>query len=520
MTAHSIERDFRRRIEAAEVYAVAVKTPLSPAPSLSERLGHNVWLKREDLQPVFSFKLRGAYNRMRLLDGQANGHGVVAASAGNHAQGVALSARHLRLPAQIVMPVTTPPIKIEAVRRQGASIILHGDQYDDAYDYAQRLATTTKACFIHPFDDPEIIAGQGTIGQEILQQASQSPDAIFVPVGGGGLIAGIAAYVKAVAPTSRVIGVECEDSACLSAAMTAGRRVSLDKVGIFADGVAVRQVGELNFAIARKLVDDVITVTVDQICAAIKDVFEDTRTLAEPAGALSVAGLKKYAETQTGHQQLVAIHSGANINFDRLGHVVERAEIGEGHEALLAVTIAEQAGSFLRFCKKLGHHSVSEFNYRYSGPSQAQVFVGLRTSDDGDKQAIINRLRGNGYPVLDLSDNELAKLHLRHMVGGISSGAIDEVIYRFEFPERPGALLEFLSRLAGRWNISLFHYRNHGAAYGRVLAGFGVPAADRGEFQLFLDTLGYRWTNESDNPAYQRFLAQLQSPSKSQLAAN
>lgn len=507
----SLEHEYLQQIQDAPVYQVAQCTPLAPAPSISARLDQQVYLKREDLQPIFSFKLRGAYNCMRLLDAAQGTAGVIAASAGNHAQGVALAAQKLGLAARIVMPVTTPSIKVDAVRRLGAKIVLHGDQYDLADAHARELAVNDGASFIHPFDDPAVIAGQGTIGMEILQQAEQLPDAIFAPVGGGGLIGGIAAYVKAVAPQVRVVGVECEDSACLAASMAAGKRVVLDEVGLFADGVAVKQVGKLNFDIAKVLVDEVITVSVDQICAAVKDVFEDTRTLAEPAGALALAGLKKYAEDAPNGQRLVAIHSGANVNFDRLGHVVERAELGEGREALLAVTIPEQAGSFLQFCHLLGHHGVREFNYRYCREDQAEIFVGLMASDAADKQSVIDRLAGGGYEVLDLSDNELAKLHIRHMVGGVSQGLENELIYRFEFPERPGALLEFLTKLAGRWNISLFHYRNHGAAIGRVLAGFTVPRAERDAFQQFLATLGYRWTDATSDPAYQRFLTTAQA---------
>ncbi len=501
----SLEQSYLRRIVTAPVYDVAERTPLTAAPSLSQRLGCEVWLKREDLQPIFSFKLRGAYNRMRQLTNDQQAMGVVAASAGNHAQGVALAAQRLDLRARIVMPVTTPEIKVSAVRRLGAETILFGDQYDEADCYAQQLASDERACFVHPFDDPDVIAGQGTIGMEILQQAGQPPDVLFVPVGGGGLVSGIAAYVKAVAPHIKIVGVECEDSACMHAAVSADRLVTLDQVGIFADGVAVKQAGRHTFEIVRQLVDEIETVSVDQICAAIRDVFEDTRTLAEPAGALALAGLKKHAAGHNG-QRLIAIHSGANVNFNRLGHVVERAELGDGGEALLAVTIPERPGSFLRFCRDLGHHAVSEFNYRFADRQSAEVFVGLRATDESDKQQIVRRLIASGHQVEDLSGNELAKLHVRHLVGGVANGLADEVLYRFEFPERPGALLEFLTKLAGRWNISLFHYRNHGAAFGRVLAGFTVPVAERANFAEFLGDLGYRSVDETSNPAYGRFL--------------
>ncbi len=503
----SLEQDYLRRILTAPVYDVAERTPLTPAVALSERLGQEVLLKREDLQPIFSFKLRGAYNRMA----QAPHCPVIAASAGNHAQGVALAAQRLGRQATIVMPCTTPQIKVDAVRRRGAEAVLFGDDYDAAHGHAVELQNKTNALFVHPFDDPDVIAGQGTIGLEVLQQSAPAPDALFIPVGGGGLLAGMAAYVKAVNPAIKVIGVECEDSACMAAAIGAGRPVALQEVGIFADGVAVRQAGQHTYAVARQCVDDIITVSVDQICAAIKDIFEDTRTLAEPAGALATAGLKKYAETATGHQRLIAIQSGANVNFGRLSHVVERAELGEGHEALLAVHIAERPGSFLAFCRQLGHHAVSEFNYRYADDAAAEVFVGLRFDDAEQKQSVLQRLHEAGNEVLDLSHNELAKLHLRHMVGGRAAGLRGEVIYRFEFPERPGALLEFLAKLAGRWNISLFHYRNHGAAFGRVLAGFEVPPAERGQFNEFLDRLGLNWTEETDNPAYARFLSGIRS---------
>ena len=501
---------YLKMILNSRVYDVAVETPLVIAGRLSERLGNTVWLKREDLQPVHSFKLRGAYNKIAGLSEEACANGVIAASAGNHAQGVALAASRRSIKAQIVMPRTTPSIKVDSVRRLGARITLSGDAYDDAYAYAVRVAEEKGLVFIHPYDDPEVIAGQGTIALEILREYKGDLHAIFVPVGGGGLIAGIATCVKALQPSIKVIGVEPDDSPCLFEALKHKRRVILDQVGIFTDGVAVRQAGKEPFRIARRHVDDVILVSTDEICAAMKDIFDDCRSVVEPAGALAVAGIKKYvARNAISGVGLVAINSGANINFDRLRHVSERAEIGEDREALLAVTIPEQPGSFRRFCQVLGKRGITEFNYRYADARQAHVFAGVKL-DDGEKErhTIIAQLRAEGYPVEDLTSSEIAKLHIRYMVGGRSIGLSDEVLYRFQFPERPGALLEFLTAMGKRWNISLFHYRNHGADYGRVLAGIQVPADGRGEFQRFLDDLGYRYWEESDSTAYHLFLGE------------
>jgi threonine dehydratase len=495
------------KILRARVYDVAQESPLDYAPGLSRRLGNTVLIKREDLQPVFSFKLRGAYNKIASLDLAARDSGVITASAGNHAQGVALAAQQLGIQVLIVMPCTTPPIKIEAVRLRGAETVLYGDSYDEAYEHAMELARERKLTFVHPYDDLEVIAGQGTIGMEILRQRQEDIHAIFVPVGGGGLIAGIAAYVKFVRPEIRVIGVEPEDADCLARALKAGRRVALRQVGLFADGVAVKQVGKLPFHIAHHYVDGVITVNTDEICAAIKDIFDDTRSIAEPAGALGVAGLKKYvATTSLRDQCLVAIESGANVNFDRLRHVAERAEIGEEREILLAVTIPERPGSFLEFCRTLGRRSITEFNYRFFDEEAAHVFVGIQVEQSmQDRQSLIREFERHGFSVLDLTGNELAVEHIRYMVGGHAPRLLDEVVYGFEFPERPGALLRFLSIMGGRWNISLFHYRNHGAAFGRVLMGAQVPKSERKAFREFLDAIGYAFKEETHNPAYRLF---------------
>ncbi|MES9900293.1 MAG: threonine ammonia-lyase, biosynthetic [Sedimenticola sp.] len=495
------------RILRAQIYDVAHETPLDKAASLSLRLNNSIYLKREDLQPVFSFKLRGAYNRIRTLSEEDRKRGVIAASAGNHAQGVALSAKTLGIKALIVMPKTTPQIKVQSVRNLGAKTVLHGDSFDDAYDHSLQLAEERGMIFIHPFDDPDVIAGQGTVGMEILRQHPGSPYAIFVPVGGGGLISGIAAYAKFVYPKIKIIGVEPEDAPTLYHSLEKGRRTPLKQVGIFADGVAVRMIGKETFRLARKLVDEVILVSTDEICAAIKDVFDDTRTIAEPAGALSVAGLKKYVarEALTG-ESLVAIESGANINFDRLRHVAERAELGEQREALLAVQIPEEPGSFMRFCRALGRRSITEFNYRYADSEQAHVFVGVELNEGREeREQFVQTLSDKGYPVVDLTDNETAKLHIRYMVGGHAPGVEDESLYRFEFPERPGALLDFLSQMGKRWNISLFHYRNHGAAYGRVLVGVQIMRGEKSDFIQFLKGLGFSWKEETDNPAYRLF---------------
>ena len=499
---------YLKMITNSRVYEVATETPLVEAGRLSARLGNRVWMKREDLQPVHSFKLRGAYNRISGLTEEECARGVIAASAGNHAQGVALAARKLGVKALIVMPRTTPSIKVESVRDYGARIKLSGDTYDEAYMYAAAQAEETGMTFVHPYDDPEVIAGQGTVALEILRQHEADIEAIFVPVGGGGLIAGIAAAVKALRPEIKVIGVEPDEAPCMYEALKRGRRIKLKQVGIFADGVAVRQVGKEPFRIARKYVDDMIIVSTDELCAAMKDIFDDCRAVVEPAGALAIAAMKKYVE-ETGIQgkSLVAINSGANVNFDRLRHVSERAEIGERREALLAVTIPEQPGSFKKFCRAIGKRGITEFNYRYSDKQQAHVFAGVKLRDgDAERSELVKVLRGQDYPVEDLTDSELAKLHIRHMVGGRVPGLKDELLFRFQFPERPGALLKFLLSMGNRWNISLFHYRNHGADYGRVLVGIQVPAGSRGDFRKSLDKLGYVYWEETDCPAYKLFL--------------
>ncbi len=501
--------DYIRAIDACKVYDVALVTPLDPAPGLSTRLGNEIHLKREDLQPVFSFKLRGAYNKIAHLSESEQRAGVIAASAGNHAQGVALSARKLGIHALIVMPRTTPQIKVEAVRRLGAEIIRHGDTYDQACEHALQLAGERALTFVHPYDDPDVIAGQGSVGREIHEQCKGELHAVFVPVGGGGLIAGVAAYLKHARPETRIIGVEPQDAPTLDAALRHGKPVTLDRVGLFADGAAVRRIGEETFRVAQQTVDEMVLVSTDEICAAVKDHFDDTRTLLEPAGALSIAGMKKYARhEQLRGRKLVAIASGANINFDRLKHIVERYEIGEGSESLLAVTIPERPGSFLDFCRTIGRRTITEFNYRYADDEQACIFVGLQFEDAAaEKDATIAVLRERGYPVADLSDNEMAKLHLRHMIGGHAGRLDDERLCRFQFPERPGALLEFLEYIGGRrWNISLFHYRNHGAAYGRVLTGIQVPDDELAGFRALLEQSQYEYRDESQNPAYDLFL--------------
>jgi len=501
-------KEYVERILKSRVYEVARETPLDPMPVLSERLNNDVLLKREDLQPVFSFKLRGAHNKIANLSPEARKKGVICASAGNHAQGVALSAGRLGLRAVIVMPETTPPIKIDAVRRLGGEIVLHGTSVDDARLHAEKLAKSKGMTFVHPYDDPDVIAGQGTIAMEILRQHSEDIEAIFVAVGGGGLIAGISAYVKALWPKIKIIGVEPVEAACMERALATGQRVKLNQVGLFADGVAVAQVGKEPFRIAKKCVDEMLLVTTDEICAAIKDIYDDTRSIAEPAGALGVAGLKAYAQRERlKGKTLIAIDCGANVNFDRLRHVAERAEIGEHREALLAVTIPEEAGSFRRFCDVIGARSVTEFNYRYSDDKAAYIFVGVELRrGERDKIDLIRVLKKNGYPVIDMTENELAKLHVRYMVGGRAQVLKDERLYRFEFPERPGALLNFLNNMGESWNISLFHYRNHGNAFGRVLVGMQVPRKEEAKFKAFLRTIGYPSSDETGNPAYDLFL--------------
>ena len=498
-----------KKILASRVYDIAVETPLQNAPNISARLGHRVALKREDLQPVFSFKLRGAYNKMARLSAKDRARGVVAASAGNHAQGVALAAQKLGIKSHIVMGRNTPSIKVDAVRALGAHIVFQGDTYQQAADHAAKLAQSRGYILVHPYDDPDVIAGQGTVGMEIMNQ-HPGPDAVFVPVGGGGLIAGIAAYVKYLRPETRIVGVEAEGSACLAAALESGRRVRLplDTLDVFADGVSVSQIGLAPFKIAKDHVDEVVTVSIDEICAAIKDVFDDTRSIAEPAGALAVAGLKKYAEENprvTG-KRYVGVVSGANVNFDRLRHISERAELGEHREAIFGVTIDERKGSFRRFCRALGKRGVTEFNYRYASDEEAHVYVGLQVGPGETRQGVAAGLADAGYRVTDMTDNEAAKLHVRHMVGGRAFGRKPELLYRFEFPERPGALLRFLNGLGSRWNITMFHYRNHGAAWGRVLAGFEARPADRASLATYLDRIGYRYWEETGNPAVELFL--------------
>ncbi|MDR4517646.1 MAG: threonine ammonia-lyase, biosynthetic [Nitrosomonas sp.] len=502
-----MKKSYLERILTAQVYDVAVETPLEKISNLSARIHNRVLLKREDLQQVFSFKLRGAYNKMLKLSPDVRNRGVVAASAGNHAQGVALAAKKLGCSATIVMPVTTPQIKVQAVMARGATVVLHGDSYNDAYDHAIALTESQQATFIHPYDDPDVIAGQGTIGMEILRQYTGNIHAIFVPVGGGGLIAGVAAYAKRLFPEIKIIGVEPMDANALYRSLQSGRRVKLAQAGLFADGVAVKQVGKETFRLCRELVDEVILVDTDSICAAIKDVFEDTRSILEPSGALSVAGIKAYVERENiAHQTLIGIASGANMNFDRLRHISERAEIGEQREAVMAVTIPEKPGSFKKFCSLIGTKSITEFNYRYSDAREAHVFVGISVRNREEAENLIADLQESGLNTQDLSNNEMAKLHIRHLVGGHAPEIENEILYRFEFPDRPGALMDFLNAMSHNWNISLFHYRNHGADYGRVLIGIQVPPVERSDFKAFLDQLGYRYWDESKNPAYKLFL--------------
>jgi len=499
--------DYLVQILTARVYDVAQETPLEYAPNLSARLNNKLLLKREDMQSVFSFKLRGAYNKMAQLPPDLLAQGVIASSAGNHAQGVALGARQLGTRAIIVMPVTTPRMKVDAVKARGGEVVLHGDTYDDAYAYARQLEAEKGLTFIHPFDDPYVIAGQGTIGMEILRQYQQPIHAIFVAIGGGGLISGIAAYVKRLRPEIKIIGVEPVDADAMHQSLKAGKRVRLPQVGLFADGVAVREVGEETFRLCQQYVDDIILVDTDDTCAAIKDVFEDTRSILEPAGALAIAGAKAYVEReQIQGQTLIAVACGANMNFDRLRFVAERAELGERREAIFAVAIPEERGSLRKFCECIGKRNLTEFNYRIADEKEAHIFVGVQIQNRADAAKMVETFEACGFKTIDLTDDELTKLHLRHMVGGRSSLAHNELLYRFEFPERPGALMKFVASMSPNWNISVFHYRNNGADYGRIVVGMQVPPHEMEEWQAFLDTLGYRYWDESQNPAYKLFL--------------
>ncbi len=500
--------DYLERILTSSVYDVAIESPLDVAANLSRRMNNQVLLKREDLQPVFSFKCRGAYNKMATLTPAQLQRGVVAASAGNHAQGVALAAQKLGTQATIVMPATTPKIKVDAVLGRGAQVVLFGDSYDEAYEHALTLSRAAHATFVHPYDDPDVIAGQGTVAMELLRQHPGPIHSVYVPIGGGGLIAGMAAYIKRLRPEIKVIGVEPEDADAMAQSLSQGKRVKLAHVGIFADGVAVKRVGKETFRLVQQYVDEIIRVDNDAICAAIKDVFEDTRSILEPAGALSIAGLKvAVARDKLKGKTLVAVASGANMNFDRLRYIAERAELGEKREAILAVTIPETPGSFKTFCSLLGARNITEFNYRYADPKAARVFVGLSVQGKGEGAHVVELLQRHGLEAVDLTDNEMAKLHIRHLVGGRAPDAKNELIYRFEFPERPGALMRFLESMSQGWNISLFHYRNHGADYGRILVGVQVPTKEKPGFQKFLEGLGYRYWDETRNPAYTLFLA-------------
>ena len=502
-----MQADYLEKVLNARVYDVAEETPLEVAPGLSAASGNTVLIKREDMQPVFSFKLRGAYNKIVGLSPERLKRGVICASAGNHAQGVALAAAKVGCRAVIVMPVTTPTIKIDAVRARGGEVVLAGESFDEAYAHALELEKAERLSFVHPFDDPEVIAGQGTIGMEILRQHPQPIHAIFCAVGGGGLIAGVAAYVKRLRPETKIIGVEAGDADAMAQSLAAGRRVRLKQVGLFADGAAVKFVGEETFRLCQQYVDEIVRVDTDAICAAIKDVFEDTRAVLEPAGALAIAGAKDYAaRNKIRGKTLVAVASGANVNFDRLRFVAERAEVGEQREAVLAVTLPERPGAYKQFVALIGRHNITEFNYRYNDPQAAQVFVGVQVASRAASHTLVEQLRKHGYPTLDLTDDELAKLHLRHLVGGHAPQVDNEIVYRFEFPERPGALMNFLDRMSAGWNISLFHYRNHGADFGRVLVGMQVPPGDRKAFKEFLKGLGYAHWNETGNAAYRLFL--------------
>lgn len=503
--------DYLEKILNAQVYDVAVETPLELAGNLSARVNNRIYLKREDMQPVFSFKLRGAYNKIASLSAEKLKRGVICASAGNHAQGVALSAAKIGCRAVIVMPTTTPQIKVDAVRRRGGEVVLAGTSYDEAYAHAVELEKAEKLTFVHPFDDPEVIAGQGTIGMEILRQHSRHKGpihAVFCCVGGGGLLAGVAAYIKRLRPGIKVIGVETVDADAMTQSLAKGKRVRLDNVGLFADGAAVKYVGEETFRLCQEYVDEMILVDTDAVCAAIKDVFEDTRSILEPAGALALAGAKEYArQHKLKDKTLIAVTSGANMNFDRLRFVAERAEVGEQREALLAVTLPEIPGAYKKFVSLIGSRNITEFNYRYNDRREAHVFVGVQVTSRQEASKFVEQLKKHGYAAIDLSDDEMAKLHTRHLVGGHAPQVENELLYRFEFPERPGALMNFLNQMSAGWNISLFHYRNHGADYGRVLVGMQVPPADKDEFNTFLANLGYRYWDESENPAYRLFLS-------------
>ncbi|MBP9712492.1 MAG: threonine ammonia-lyase, biosynthetic [Sterolibacterium sp.] len=499
--------DYLEKILNARVYDVAIETPLELAPNLSARQGNRILLKREDMQPVFSFKLRGAYNKMVRLTPAQRKKGVITASAGNHAQGVTLSAQKLGYRAVVVMPFTTPQIKIDAVQRRGGEVVLAGESFKEAYTHALQLEKKHGYTLVHPYDDPDVIAGQGTIGMEILRQHPEPIDAVFCPVGGGGLIAGVASYIKRLRPETKIIGVETIDADAMTQSLRLGRRITLENVGLFADGTAVKQVGSETFRLCRELVDDMVQVDTDALCAAIKEVFEDTRSILEPAGALSIAGAKAYArQHRLKNQTFVAVASGANMNFDRLGFVSERAQVGEHREAILAVTIPEKPGSFRKFCTLIGARNITEFNYRYACPAEAQVFVGVQVANRDETTRLVASLKKQGLATLDLSDDEMAKLHIRHMVGGHAPQVKNELLYRFEFPERPGALMRFLESMSAGWNISLFHYRNHGADYARVLVGMQAPAGEMQHFRRFLKSLGYRYWDESQNPAYRLFL--------------
>ncbi|MBL8429302.1 MAG: threonine ammonia-lyase, biosynthetic [Dechloromonas sp.] len=506
--------DYLEKVLNAQVYDVAVETPLDLASNLSARVGNKIFLKREDLQPVFSFKIRGAYNKIASLSAEKLKRGVICASAGNHAQGVAMSAAKVGCRAVIVMPTSTPGIKVDAVRNRGGEVVLFGDSYDEAYAHALELEKAEKMTFVHPFDDPEVIAGQGTIAMEVLRQHSRHSGpihAVFCCVGGGGLLAGVAAYIKRLRPEIKVIGVEARDADAMTQSLAKGHRVKLNQVGLFADGAAVKLVGEETFRLCKEYVDEMVLVDTDAICAAIKDVFEDTRSILEPAGALAVAGAKEYArQHKLKDKNLIAVSSGANMNFDRLRFVAERAEFGEQREAVFAVTLPEKPGAYKKFLSLIGKRNVTEFNYRYHTASEAHVFVGVQVSDRKESLKLVDSLQKHGYPTLDLTDDEMAKNHIRHMVGGhapaVCEKGLHELLYRFEFPEKPGALMNFLTQMSAGWNISLFHYRNHGADYGRVLVGMQVPPGDMGKFKEFLTNLGYAHWDESKNPAYKLFL--------------